>query len=210
MLTVNFTNTILFCETARKHLLQRGGGTLCVLSSVAGDSWKKTGRAVWSGQSRIIALSESLDHKYYSYGLRTICVKPGFIRTPMTANLKSPPFFRDCHNAASQIIRAIERGKPVIYTPSIWKWIMYVIRCLPRFVMRKIIFNCIVRMTMLSNPSGNIQNSREFSSQESKLTSAERKTKNAILSQPVVPFRSIRYASGGFGGRNGRDVDPGA
>lgn len=42
---------------------------------------------------------------------------------------------------------------------------------------------------MPSTPSSNLQNSEEFSSPESKLTSAERKTKNAILSQPVVPIR---------------------
>ncbi len=140
LLTVNFTNTILFCETARKHLLQRGGGTLCVLSSVAGDRGRKPVVLYGAAKAGLSHYLESLDHKYYSYGLRTICVKPGFIRTPMTANLKSPPFSGTATIAALQIIRAIERGKPVIYTPSIWKWIMYVIRCLPRFVMRKINF----------------------------------------------------------------------
>ena len=41
LLRVDFTNTVIFCEHARKRLLARGGGTLCVFSSVAGDRGRK-------------------------------------------------------------------------------------------------------------------------------------------------------------------------
>ena len=41
LLSVNFANTILFCEEARRHLLGRGGGNLVVFSSVAGDRGRK-------------------------------------------------------------------------------------------------------------------------------------------------------------------------
>ena len=41
MLTTNFTNTVQFCEAARARLLAAGGGTLCVLGSVAGDRARK-------------------------------------------------------------------------------------------------------------------------------------------------------------------------
>ena len=37
LLSIDFTNTVLFCERARKRLMARGGGTLCVFSSVAGE-----------------------------------------------------------------------------------------------------------------------------------------------------------------------------
>jgi decaprenylphospho-beta-D-erythro-pentofuranosid-2-ulose 2-reductase len=38
------------------------------------------------------------------------------------------------------VVRAIDRGEPVVYVPGAWRWIMLVIRCLPRFVMRKVGF----------------------------------------------------------------------
>jgi hypothetical protein len=41
---------------------------------------------------------------------------------------------------ARQVLRAIDRGTPVIYTPSIWGLVMLVIRWLPRVVMRKLNF----------------------------------------------------------------------
>ena len=41
LLLVDFTNTVVFCEAARARLLARGGGTLCVFSSVAGERGRK-------------------------------------------------------------------------------------------------------------------------------------------------------------------------
>src|SRR3954454_13444938 len=41
LLTVNYANTVLLCEHLRTYLLSRGGGTLCVFSSVAGDRGRK-------------------------------------------------------------------------------------------------------------------------------------------------------------------------
>ena len=37
-------------------------------------------------------------------------------------------------------LRALDRGTPKVYAPGIWRWIMLVIRLLPRFVMRRVGF----------------------------------------------------------------------
>jgi decaprenylphospho-beta-D-erythro-pentofuranosid-2-ulose 2-reductase len=140
LLTINFTNTILFCEEARKRLLQKGGGTLCIVSSVAGDRGRKPVILYGAAKAGLSYYLEGLDHKYRRRGLKTLCVKPGFIHTPMTANLKPPPFAGSSNLAAYDIVRAMERGKAVAYTPFPWKWIMLAIRLLPRTIMRRINF----------------------------------------------------------------------
>jgi decaprenylphospho-beta-D-erythro-pentofuranosid-2-ulose 2-reductase len=58
----------------------------------------------------------------------------------MTEGLKAPPFAGEPDAVAAQVLRAVDRGRPVIYAPGIWALIMLVIRLLPRFVMRKIGF----------------------------------------------------------------------
>ncbi len=65
-------------------------------------------------------------------------MKPGFVKTGMTAGLSPPPFAGEPEGVARDILAAIERGRPVVYTPFAWRWIMLVIRNLPRFVMRRI------------------------------------------------------------------------
>ncbi len=140
LVTVNYANTMAFCEEARKRLLTRGNGTLCVFSSIAGERGRRPVIIYGSSKAGLSAYLEGLDHKFRTRGLRTICVKPGFVKTGMTSGLKQPPFAGEPEPVARDVLRAIDRGTPVVYTPWIWRYIMAVIRLLPRFVMRRISF----------------------------------------------------------------------
>ncbi|MEE9602548.1 MAG: SDR family NAD(P)-dependent oxidoreductase [Thermoguttaceae bacterium] len=140
LLSANFTNTVLFCEETRKRMLAAGRGTLCVFSSVAGERGRKPIVLYGAAKAGLSAYLEGLDHKFRAAGLKTVCVKPGFVNTSMTAGLKPPPFAATAQEVAPSVLRAIDRGKPVIYTPAIWRYVMCTIRHLPRFVMRRIEF----------------------------------------------------------------------
>lgn len=138
--TVNYAHTVVFCEHARKRLLERGGGTLAVFSSVAGDRGRKPIVIYGSTKAALSAYLEGLDHKFHAQGLHVLTVKPGFVKTGMTAGLKPPPFAGEPEQVARDVVRAIDRKRTVLYTPFMWRWVMLVIRSLPRFVMRKIGF----------------------------------------------------------------------
>jgi short-subunit dehydrogenase len=140
LLTVNFANTVVLCEHVRKRLLARGGGTLCVFSSVAGERGRKPVVLYGASKAGLSAYLEGLDHKFRAQGLRTVTIKPGFVKTGMTEGLKPPPFAGTPEGVAKDVIGAIDRGTPVKYTPSPWALVMLIIRHLPRFVMRRIGF----------------------------------------------------------------------
>ena len=93
--------------------------------------------AAKAGLSRYL---EGLDHRFRARGLITVCVLPGFVRTSMTEGLPEPPFAADPDAVARVALRALDRGTPKVYAPGIWRWIMTVIRLLPRFVMRRVGF----------------------------------------------------------------------
>ena len=88
LLTADFANTVVFCEEARRRLLARGGGTLCVFSSVAGERGRKPVIIYGAAKAGLTHYMEGLDHKFHDRGLRAICVKPGFVKTGMTAGLR--------------------------------------------------------------------------------------------------------------------------
>lgn len=140
LLDVDFSRTVAFCEEARKRLLATGGGTLCVFSSVAGERGRKPVAIYGAAKAGLSRYLEALDHKFRSEGLVTVCVKPGFVKTSMTAGLDPPPFAGEPDAVARRVLKAIDRGEPEVYAPPIWRWIMLVIRLLPRFVMRRIGF----------------------------------------------------------------------
>lgn len=140
LVTVNYANTVVFCEHARKRLLARGGGRLTVFSSVAGDRGRKPVAIYGSSKAGLSVYLEALDHKFHAAGLSVLCVKPGFVRTSMTAGLKPPPFAGEPDQVARQVVRAMDARKPLVYAPGMWRLVMMVIKRLPRFVMRKINF----------------------------------------------------------------------
>ncbi len=140
LLDVDFSRTVAFCEEARKRLLAGGGGTLCVFSSVAGERGRKPVAIYGAAKAGLSRYLEALDHKFRAEGLVTVCVKPGFVKTSMTAGLDPPPFAGEPEAVAGRVLKAIDRGWPEVYAPAMWRWIMLVIRLLPRFVMRRIGF----------------------------------------------------------------------
>jgi len=161
LLTVNFTNTVLFCEEVRKRagkgvrnlLCEAPEGpsrqkvpdtfstlTLCAFSSVAGDRGRKPVILYGSAKAGLSRYLEGLDHKFHGQGLKVVCVKPGFVKTGMTVGLKPPPFAGTPEAVARRVLKAIDRGWPVVYAPMPWRYVMHIIRHLPRGVMRKIGF----------------------------------------------------------------------
>ncbi len=140
LLLANFVNTVHFCEEARVRLLAAGGGTLCVFSSVAGDRARKPVILYGAAKAGLSHYLTGLDHKFRRAGLKTILVKPGFVRTRMTAGLTPPPFAGQPEQVARDVLRALDRGVPVVYTPAVWRLVMLAIRSLPRALMRRVGF----------------------------------------------------------------------
>jgi hypothetical protein len=51
-----------------------------------------------------------------------------------------PPFAGHPDAVAARVLKAIDRGLPVVYAPAPWRWILLAVRSLPRAVMRRVEF----------------------------------------------------------------------
>ena len=142
LLTADFTNTIHFCELARERLLAGGGAArLCVFSSVAGDRARKPVLLYGAAKAGLSYYLNGLDHKFAAQGLRTILVKPGFVKTGMMAGLPVA--------AVRRRARARSRASCCAPSTAARRWSTrrrsgagscWSIRMLPRAVMRRIGF----------------------------------------------------------------------
>jgi short-subunit dehydrogenase len=140
LLAADFAHSIEWCEAVRARMLPRGGGVLCVFSSVAGERGRTPAVLYGAAKAGLTRYLEGLDHRYHAQGLRVITVKPGFVHTAMTDGLSAPPFAGTPDAVARRVVRAIDRGTPVVYAPAIWQAVMLAVRALPRSVMRRASF----------------------------------------------------------------------
>lgn len=140
VLDTNFTATVLFCEAARDELLRSGGGSLVVLSSVAGDVPRRKVGIYGATKAGLSYYLQTLSYRYRPKGLHVLNVKPGFVRTAMTHGLKPPPFAGHPESVGKDIIRALDKKKTELYTPAPWRLVMAILKRLPSFIMRRLSF----------------------------------------------------------------------
>ena len=140
LLEVNFTGTALLCQQAATRLAARGGGVICAFGSVAGDRARRGNYLYGASKAGLAVFLDGLDLAYRERGVRALCVKPGFVRTAMTAGLPVPPFAGEPDAVARRVLAAMDAGRHEVYAPGVWRFVMLLIRALPRAVLRRVQF----------------------------------------------------------------------
>ena len=114
-------------------------GALAVISSVAGDRGRPSNYLYGSAKAALSAFCEGLNARLFKAGVHVVTVKPGFVATPMTAGLPLPgPLVATPEQVANDIVRAVEKGKDVLYTRWFWAIIMLIIRSIPGRIFKRL------------------------------------------------------------------------
>lgn len=130
-LEVNALSAMLILNEAGACFEQQGHGQIVAVGSVAGDRGRATNYAYGAAKGALEIFMSGLRQRLHKSGVQVLLVKPGFVDTPMTAAFKKGPLWASPERVAQDIMRAMEQGRSVIYTPWFWRWIMLVIRLIP-------------------------------------------------------------------------------
>jgi decaprenylphospho-beta-D-erythro-pentofuranosid-2-ulose 2-reductase len=138
VLTINFTSpAILLNELARRFQAQ-GHGTIAAITSVAGDRGRMSNYVYGAAKGGLQRLLEGLRHRLAASGVGVVDIRPGFVTTKLTAHLeRKGPLWATTDQVATDIVRAITTHQAVRYTPGFWRWIMFIVRAVPRFVFHR-------------------------------------------------------------------------
>jgi decaprenylphospho-beta-D-erythro-pentofuranosid-2-ulose 2-reductase len=123
---------------AANRLEALGGGTLAVITSVAGVRGRQGNYVYGSAKAQVSTLLSGLRQRLAKKGVAVVDIRPGFVDTPMTASFSKGALWAQPGKVARDIVRAIDRGTPVAYTPWFWRWIMLVIRHIPQAIFNRI------------------------------------------------------------------------
>jgi hypothetical protein len=120
-----------------RYFSAQGHGVIAAISSVAGERGRQSNYLYGAAKAAVSTFLSGLRQQLYAKGVRVVTIKPGFVSTPMTAAFRKGLLWASPARVARDIVRAMDRGTPVIYTPWFWRPVMALVRFVPESVFRR-------------------------------------------------------------------------
>jgi len=138
VLRSNFLRPVSLLTRAAKLLEAQRGGCIVALASVAGDRGRASNAVYGASKAGLAAFLSALRNRLSASGVRVITVKPGLVDTPMTAHLPKNLLYASPERVARDVVRAVDRGPDVVYTPWWWRWVMLAVRLIPESLFKRL------------------------------------------------------------------------
>ncbi len=141
MIEVNLIGAMAWLTPIAEMFQSAKAGQIVGIASVAGDRGRVGNPGYNTSKAGLVTYLEALRNRLTRHGVNVLTVKPGFMKTEMLkAAQGATPFAIEPEKAADDIVRAMKKRKQVIYTASIWRWIMLAIQHTPSFIFRRLSF----------------------------------------------------------------------
>lgn len=140
MIRTNSLGTASALVHAGERLRSQGQGTLVLLSSVAAQRPRRSNFVYGSAKAGVDALAEGMAFVLRDEGVQVLTVRPGFVTTKMTEGMRKAPFTTTPGKVAKATVEAIASGKELIWAPGILRYVMWMMRFVPRPVFRRLRF----------------------------------------------------------------------
>ena len=96
VMAVNVTGLMLTNQMAIKHMLAKGNaGSIVNIASIAGRRPLPGASDYCVSKAAVIMLTQTVATEYSTSNIRVNAIGPGFIETPMTANIRQSPAWMD-------------------------------------------------------------------------------------------------------------------
>lgn len=136
-LNTNYVSQIQLINQINNIYRKIGNKSILAVSSVAGDRGKSSNFIYGSTKA---GLSEYLSGLRQSNNNVHICtIKPGFVYTKMTKHLSLPPLLTSTpEKVGKKVFEAYKNKSDVVYISKAWRYIMFIIKCIPEFIFKRI------------------------------------------------------------------------
>ena len=115
----------------------QGHGALVVFSSVAGVRVRRANYVYGSAKAGLDGFASGLGDALAGSGVRLTLIRPGFVIGKMTEGMSPAPFSSTPDQVADATVRALRRGREVVWVPGILRAVFAVMRLVPRRIWRK-------------------------------------------------------------------------
>lgn len=138
MVSVNVTWPVAALAEIRRRLVDQGSGRILVMSSITAMRVRRVNylySGAKAGLDRIcVGMAQSLE----GTGVRLQLLRPGVVRTKMTAGMAQPPFTTGPNEVADNVVRGLASNELVIWSPPILRYASVLLRLLPEPLWRRV------------------------------------------------------------------------
>ena len=113
-------------------------GHIVTITSVAGDRVRKSNYLYGTAKGAVSLFLQGVRNRLYNSGVTVLTVKPGFVDTPMTEEFSKGILWSSPEKIAVGIMSAIVKKKDVIYMPSYWRYILFIIKSIPEVIFKRL------------------------------------------------------------------------
>ncbi|MER7841033.1 decaprenylphospho-beta-D-erythro-pentofuranosid-2-ulose 2-reductase [Streptomyces sp. NPDC096040] len=134
----NYTGAVSAGLVSARALQTQGHGSLVVLSSVAGERARRSNFIYGSSKAGLDAFAQGLGDALHGTGVHVMVVRPGFVRSRMTAGLEEAPLATTPEAVATAIETGLRRRSETVWVPGALRVVMAALRHAPRSVFRRL------------------------------------------------------------------------
>jgi decaprenylphospho-beta-D-erythro-pentofuranosid-2-ulose 2-reductase len=141
---INYTAAVSVGVLVGEKMKAQGYGRIIAMSSVAGERVRRSNFVYGSTKAGLDGFYLGLGEALRPYGPRVLVIRPGQVRTTTTlehwkaTGAKEAPFTVDKEEVAALAVEASQKGKELIWAPGQVRYLMSVLRHIPRPIFRKL------------------------------------------------------------------------
>ncbi|MEE1758967.1 decaprenylphospho-beta-D-erythro-pentofuranosid-2-ulose 2-reductase [Streptomyces sp. SP18BB07] len=134
----NYTGAVSSALVCARALQAQGHGSLVVLSSVAAERARRSNFIYGSSKAGLDTFTQGLGDALHGTGAHVMLVRPGFVRTSMTAGRPESPFATTPEAVAAAIELGLRRRSEMVWVPGSLRLVMTALRHVPRAIFRRL------------------------------------------------------------------------
>jgi decaprenylphospho-beta-D-erythro-pentofuranosid-2-ulose 2-reductase len=135
---INYTAAVSVGVLLAAKMRAQGFGQIIAMSTVAGERVRRSNFVYGSTKAGLDGFYLGLSEALREYGVRVLVIRPGQVRTRMSAHVKEAPLTVDKEYVADLAVTASAKGKELVWAPGTFRYVMMVLRHIPRGIFRKL------------------------------------------------------------------------
>src|ERR1700758_5788466 len=141
---VNYTAAVSVGVLLGEKMRKQGFGQIIAMSSAAGERVRRSNFVYGSTKAGLDGFYLGLGEALREFGVRVLVIRPGQVRTSTTiahwkaTGSKEAPLTVDKEYVANLAVTASAKGKELVWAPGAFRYVMMVLRHIPRPIFRKL------------------------------------------------------------------------